>query len=107
MSTRSIVQLAHILLLGPLLIAIGINSTYIPSWVPMALGIFVILYHAYKMTLAGWNWVNLFHVCVVGPALVAATLIRPAREIVLMLGIAAIGYHGYYLIGSGVGVPGS
>jgi len=103
MSTRMIVQLAHILLLGPLLIAIGINSSYIPSWLSMALGIFIILYHAYKISLVGWNWVNLFHVCVVGPALIASTMTRPAREIVLMLGIAAIGYHGYYLTGSGSG----
>jgi hypothetical protein len=45
-------------------------------------------------------WVNLFHVLVVGPALLAYGLSgqRYLRELVLMLAFAAMGYHGYYLL---------
>jgi hypothetical protein len=47
-------------------------------------------------------WVNYFHALIVGPLLVyigykGIETSRKYFEMLLMLGMAAIGYHGYYL----------
>ena len=96
MDTHTIVALLHLLILGPLLLAVGFN--YIPANVTLALGALIIVYHLYKYfgTSRG-SWVNLLHILVVGPALILAGALpasRWPRELVLMLGFAAIGYHG-------------
>jgi len=103
------VHLFHILIVGSLFLYVGIKSTNTPVFmypVLLGLGVFIIFYHIYKTYLkysAGKNpWVNLFHIFVVGPLLFyigynnRATP-RSAYELLLMLGFAAIGYHGYYL----------
>ena len=105
-ATHAIIHATHLLILGPLLIAIGLG--YLSGWpkVVAGLGIVIMLYHAWK-TYAKWSagknpWVNLLHLLVVGPFLIAeGTLSNPPRyikEIIFMLGIAAVGYHGYYLV---------
>jgi hypothetical protein len=48
-------------------------------------------------------WVNLIHIILVGPLLIyigyhGAKTSRLYFELLLMLGFAAIGYHGYYMI---------
>jgi hypothetical protein len=102
MNTHTLLHLAHLLILGPCLLYIGIGYP-IPLNAVAAVGIFVILYQAFKTyqkyTKGDSMWVNLFHVVVVGPALLAYGLRgeRYLRELILMLGFAAIGYHGYYL----------
>ena len=99
MNTRTILSLAHILLLGPLLLAIGFG--YIPTPVTLGVGAVVIAYHLYKYFAVRAAWINLFHAFVLGPALLAAGALpaqRWPRELVLMLGFAAIGYHAYYLV---------
>lgn len=108
MNARAIVQLAHLLVLGPLLIAIGIGRGPSPNLIA-AFGIFIILYHAYKvyakLTSGSKSvWVNLIHVLVVGPVLVVEGLYQPrwSREVILMFAAAAIGYHGFYLV-KGIG----
>lgn len=104
-AAHAIVHALHLLVLGPLLIGIGLG--YLSGWprVVAGLGIVIVLYHAWK-TYAKWMagksaWVNLLHLLVVGPALIVeGSLSNPPRyvkEIILMLGIAAVGYHGYYL----------
>ena len=102
LSAHTILSLAHIFVLGPLLLAIGFN--YVPANVTLGIGALVIVYHLYKYFAVRQSWVNLFHVLVLGPALLAAGLIpskqRWPRELVLMLGFAAIGYHAYYLVTS-------
>ena len=43
----------------------------------------------------------LFHALVLGPALIVAGALpaqRWPRELILMFGFAAIGYHGFYLV---------
>jgi hypothetical protein len=50
-------------------------------------------------------WVNLIHIFIIAPILVYIGYNREKTrrlfyEILLMLGFAAIGYHGYYLIKS-------
>jgi hypothetical protein len=103
MNTHTLLHLAHLLILGPFLLYIGVGYP-LPLQAVAAVGIFVILYQSYKVYLHSVKneslWVNLFHVLVVGPALLAYGLSgqRVARELILMLGFAAIGYHGYYLL---------
>ena len=105
-TSHAIIHASHLVILGPLLIAIGLG--YFSGWPRLVagLGIFIVLYHAWK-TYAKWAagknpWVNLLHLLVVGPALIVeGSLSNPPRyvkEIILMLGFAAIGYHGYYLV---------
>jgi hypothetical protein len=48
-------------------------------------------------------WVNLIHIILVGPLLVYIGYhgVKTARlyfELLMLLGFAAIGYHGYYII---------
>jgi len=103
MNTHTLLHLAHLLILGPFLLYIGFGYP-IPLNAVAAVGIFVILYQSYKVYkhYIGKEsmWVNLFHVLVVGPALLTYGLSgqRFARELVLMLAFAAMGYHGYYLL---------
>jgi hypothetical protein len=103
------VHLFHILFVGTLFLYVGIESKNTPAFMYpflLGLGIFIILYHAYKTYLkysAGKNpWVNLIHILIVGPLLIyigynKQLTPRYAYELLLMLGFAAIGYHGYYL----------
>lgn len=105
MDSHTILQLAHILILGPLLVVIGLG--YVDAW-SMAiagLGAFITLYHGFKAyikwTLGKAIWVNLFHALVVGPVLMAKGLTETPRymdEFILMFGFAAIGYHMLYVI---------
>ena len=106
MKEHTILSLLHVLLFGPLLIYIGAGMPWlaIPSYVIIGLGAFLILFHAYKaygvIKAGGVPWVNLIHVLLVGPALLAYGLGAPGyvKELLLMLGFAAVGYHAYYLV---------
>ena len=107
-----IVHLFHIFLVGPLFLYVGIEATTIPKImfpILLGLGAFLIAYHAYlayKKTMEGKSaWVNYFHALIVGPLLVyigytGKETSRKFFEILLMLGMAAIGYHGFYLVKS-------
>jgi len=104
------VYLFHILIVGTLFLYVGIKSTNTPPFmypILLGLGVIIICYHIYKTyikILANKNpWVNLFHILIVGPLLIyigynKQTTPRQAYEFLLMLGFAAIGYHGYYAI---------
>ena len=99
MESRTILSLLHIIILGPFLLAIGFG--YIPTYVTLGFGVVVILYHLYKYFAVRTAWINLFHALVLGPILIVAGTLpaqRWPRELVLMLGFAAIGYHAYYLV---------
>lgn len=105
MNTHVLLNLVHLLVFGPLLLYIGLGYT-IPLWIVTLLGAFIVIYQLYK-TYVHYSqkeaiWVNLFHVLIVGPALIAYGLSgeRMARELILMLSFAAFGYHGYYLLQS-------
>ena len=107
---ESLVHLFHILIVGSLFLYVGINKTDIPKImfpILLGLGIVIILYHMYK----AYNniqhgkgfWANLIHIILVGPLLIyigyhGAKTSRLYFELLLMLGFAAIGYHGYYMI---------
>jgi len=104
------VHLFHILIVGGLFLYVGITKLNIPEFmypILVTLGIIIMLYHGfkiYKKLSAGMNpWVNYIHLFIIGPLLLYIGLNRENTErryfeILLMLGFASIGYHGYYLI---------
>lgn len=112
MNTESLVHLFHILIVGGLFLYVGINNTNIPiQMFPLlfGLGIFIIFYHLFKVykyiNLGKSYWVNLIHILLVGPLLIfigynSDKTARLYFELLLMLGFASIGYHGYYLLNS-------
>jgi len=107
---RKLIHLFHIFIVGGLFLYVGIQKTAIPiSWFPalFGLGIVIILYHTYMaytyiIQKKGY-WVNLIHMLLVGPLLLyigynGEKTARLYFELLLMLGFAAIGYHGYYIL---------
>ena len=109
MNPESLVHLFHILIVGSLFLYVGIERTNIPSFMfplLLGLGVIVILYHIFKvytyMKQGRGYWVNLIHILLVGPLLVyigynGEKTARLYFELLLMLGFASIGYHGYYM----------
>jgi hypothetical protein len=110
MNIEIFVHLFHVLIIGTLFLYVGITKDKIPSLMYpflLALGVFIIIYHIYKV----YNyiqegksyWVNLIHILLVGPLLVyigynRENTSRRYYEMLLMLGFASIGYHGYYIV---------
>jgi len=109
MELNTYVHLFHILIVGSLFLYVGIYRTTIPTLMYpflLGLGFFIIFYHIFKaysyMKQGKGYWVNLIHIFIVGPLLmyIGYNKEKTARlyfELLLMLGFAAIGYHGYYL----------
>lgn len=109
-SQDAVIHLFHIIIVGSLFLYVGIQQTKIPSFLyPMllVLGIIIIIYHSYKAFVkfkSGKNpWVNWIHILLVGPLLIYIgysnkNTPRYCYELLLMLGFASIGYHGYYMI---------
>jgi hypothetical protein len=103
-------RLFHIIFVGGLFLYVGINGIKIPAFIfPLLkyLGIIIIIYHLYKGYLKISNdksaWVNYIHIFLVGPLLLVIGLngidtSRKYFELLLMLCMSAIGYHGYYLL---------
>ena len=110
MNTNFFVHLFHIIIVGGLFLYVGIKKTNIPNLMYVILtilGIIIILYHGfkvYKKIKEGSNpWINYIHIFIIGPVLLYIGLNgektkRLYFEILLMLGFASIGYHGYYLL---------
>jgi hypothetical protein len=109
MEIESYVHLFHILIVGSLFMYVGIYRTAIPTTmypILLGLGLIIVFYHSFKVynyiKQGKGYWVNLIHIFIVGPLLVYIGYNREktARlyfELLLMLGFASIGYHGYYL----------
>lgn len=110
MNSSSLVHLFHILIVGSLFLYVGIERTNIPTFMfplLLGLGVIIILYHTFKvytyMKQGKGYWVNLIHILLVGPLLLyigynGEKTARLYFELLLMLGFAAIGYHGYYML---------
>ncbi len=108
-------HLAHTLIIGPALVLIGMKPEFLTQYLPdysykiiLGVGLFVLGYHLYraykKVSEKGFAsaWVNYIHILLVAPILIAIGYLgkdvpRYVRELCMMLGFAAIGYHGYYL----------
>jgi len=105
----SLVHLFHMFIVGSLFLYVGINREKV--WkqlfpLLMGLGVVIVSYHIYKaytyMTAGKGYWVNLLHIFIIGPLLIyigynGEKTARLYFELLLMLGFASIGYHGYYL----------
>lgn len=103
------VHLFHVLIVGSLFLYVGIIGNKIPSFfypILFYLGILIIIYHSYKaynkILIEKSAWVNYIHIFFVGPLLMiigyyGAETSRKYFELLLMAGMASIGYHGYYL----------
>lgn len=101
-----LVGLFHVLIVAILFIYVGIHRTDIPAFVfpiLLSLGAIIIPYHAYKASIKKSGWVNYIHIFLVGPLLMyigynGVETERKFFELLLMLGFAALGYHGYYIL---------
>jgi len=110
MNKITIIHLLHIFLIGPLFLYIGIEKQNIPFWFfpfLLILGIWLIGFHislGYKNWIKKRGiWVNFLHIFIIGPLLIYIgyknlKTPRYCFELLLMLGFATIGYHGYYLL---------
>jgi len=106
---NTLVHLFHIIFVGGLFLYVGIQRDKIYKQlfpILLGLGIFIILYHMYKtytyLKAGKGYWVNLLHSFIIGPLLIyigyyGEKTARLYFELLLMLGFASIGYHGYYL----------
>lgn len=100
------VGLFHVLVVAILFIYVGIRRTDIPAFmfpILLGLGAIIITYHAYKASIKKSGWVNYIHIFLVGPLLMyigynGIETERKFFELLLMLGFAALGYHGYYIL---------
>lgn len=107
---RSFIHLFHIIFVGGLFLYVGINGVKIPAFIfPLLkyLGIIIIFYHLYKAYVKFSNnksaWVNYIHIFLFGPLLIIIGLndVNTSQkyfELLIMAGMASIGYHGYYLL---------
>lgn len=112
MDYHTSLHIFHIIFVGGLFLYIGLIQTSTPNLLLtslLPLGILIMLYHIYraysKLTENKSLWVNLIHILLVAPLLIyigynGTKTARLYYELLLMLGFAAIGYHGYYLFKS-------
>ena len=106
MKTDTLVHLFHIVLVSSLFFYVGIRRDKMPRGmfpVLIGLGLFVGAYHLFKAYMKKDAWVNYIHIFIVAPLLVWIGLCKektPRKyfEVLLMLGFASLGYHGYYLL---------
>jgi hypothetical protein len=107
MSSFFWIHLFHILIVGSLFLYVGIMQNKIPHFmfrVLILLGIIILAYHIYKVFKNPKTaWINYIHIFLVAPLLIyigynVEKTSRKYYELLLMLGFAAIGYHGYYMI---------
>jgi hypothetical protein len=105
----SFVRQFHVLFVGALFLYVGTQRGDIPKFMfpaLLSLGAIITMFHLYKATTKesiSAAWVNLIHILLVGPLLMyigwtGAETPRKFFELLMMLGFAAIGYHGYYML---------
>jgi hypothetical protein len=95
------IHLFHIFVVGAFFIATALHyATAVPAMVYTVLGAIIILYHGWRAYGNGWPAINLFHMLIVGPLLVAFGQMRKPwmYDAFLALGAATIGYHGMRLV---------
>jgi hypothetical protein len=100
----------HVAVVAPLFILVGFYRDKTPDWVFNLLlffGAIIVLYHSYrayeKLKDGKSAWVNWIHILLVAPLLLILGYLKKDAnrryfEMLLMLGFAALGYHGVYLI---------
>ena len=100
----------HTFLLGPLFLYVGMYREQVPDMVFNALGVLaiaILAYHCYraytKLKENTSAWVNWIHIFLIAPLLLMLAYLKKDAsrryfEMINLLGFAAIGYHGSYLI---------
>jgi hypothetical protein len=106
----SYINLFHIAIIAPLFLYVGLYRDQIHEYVFYALGLVgavVLAYHSYRAygkLMAGQSaWVNWIHILFVAPLLLLLGYLKKDAnrryfEMLLILGFAALGYHGLYAI---------
>jgi hypothetical protein len=106
MDIHLLLAVFHIIAVVPLFLFVGFQRAATPEWlyhVLFGLGILLLVYHGIKgiiriMAKSGAAWINIFHAIIVAPLLIwigyfGKKTERPAYELLLMVGFAALGYH--------------
>jgi hypothetical protein len=109
-SDHRIIYLIHTLFVAPLFVYVGLAGSSVPEPVFAvlgALGAGIFFYHAYlafiKIREGKSAWVNWIHIFLVAPLLMLLARYKKDAsrryfEMLLLLGFAAFGYHGMYLV---------
>lgn len=104
------INVFHVLFVAPLFIYVGMNRNQVHEYIFYILGLIgavILVYHSYKtyMKLVSGQsaWINWIHILFVAPLLLILGYLKKDAnrryfEMMLMLGFAALGYHGFYLI---------
>ena len=106
MDHHLLLSLFHIALVVPLFLYVGFQRAATPEWLYhflFGLGLLLLVYHGAKGILRVYAkspsaWINLFHAILIAPLLIwigyyGKKTERPAYELLLMAGFAALGYH--------------
>lgn len=100
----------HLVLIAPLFVYVGMNRDQIHEYVFYVLGLLgaiVLTYHvyrAYMKLMSGQSaWINWIHIVFVAPLLLLLGYLKKDAnrryfEMLLLLGFAAFGYHGFYIL---------
>jgi len=103
-------NLFHLLAVGPLFIYVGIVRDGTPDYLYNVLGALaavIFIYHSYraftKLKAGQSAWVNWIHIFLIAPLLLILAYMKKSAdrryyEMLLLLGFAAVGYHGFYAI---------
>jgi hypothetical protein len=111
MDSHLLLIVLHLLVIVPTLLYVGFQRAATPDWlynVLLAAALLIFVYHGSKAVMRFYAkspalWVNLIHALLVAPLLAwigynGKKTGRPAYEMLLMAGFAALGYHLYYLV---------
>lgn len=106
MDAHLLIAIFHIAAVVPLFLYVGFQRAATPEWlynVLFGLGLLLLVYHGAKafiriMAKSGMAWINLVHAILIAPLLIYIGYVgkkteRPAYELLLMAGFAALGYH--------------
>jgi hypothetical protein len=106
MDVHLLLALFHIAAVVPLFLYVGFQRAATPEWlynVLFGLGILLLVYHGAKgfirlLAKSGSAWINLIHALLIAPLLIYIGYFgkkteRPAYELLLLAGFAALGYH--------------
>lgn len=100
----------HLAAVGPLFLYVGFARETVPDAVFNGLGVLglvVLIYHTYraygKLKENQSAWINWIHIFLIAPLLLLLAYLKKDAnrryfEMMILLGCAAIGYHGLYLI---------
>lgn len=101
-----LLSLFHIAVIVPFFLYIGFQRAATPESiynVLFGIGLLILAYHGSKAIIrivanSPGAWINLIHVCIISPLMLyigynGKKTQRPAYEMLLMVGFAALGYH--------------